>query len=125
MPSEGLAKTQPRVIRLALLHAQHHPAAMLPVALSFDRKLRVKIVNLETHEEHVKMVRVPCKKPAQPGKPNAAALARLAPLERTFKAVVAAQWLCLDAEALADSFAPLLKMIGDAQGIRAHGRPVE
>ena len=50
VPSEGLAKTQPHVIRLALFHTQHHPAAMLPVASSFDRELRVKILNLETHE---------------------------------------------------------------------------
>jgi len=45
--------------------------------------------------------------------PTAAALARLAPLKRTFNAVMAAQWLCLDAEKLAGSFVPLLKMIGE------------
>jgi len=41
VPSEGLAKTQSCVIRLGLLHAQHHPAVMLPVASNFDRELRV------------------------------------------------------------------------------------
>ena len=33
---------------------------------------------------------------------------------------MAGQWLCFEAETLAGSFAPLLKMIRDAQGIRAH-----
>ena len=44
---------------------------------------------------------------------TAAALARLAPLKRAFNAVMAAQSLCLYAEKLAGSFAPLLKMIGE------------
>ena len=43
--------------------------------------------------------------------PTAAALARLALLKLAFNAVMAAQWLCLDAEKLVGSFVPLLKMI--------------
>jgi len=40
--------------------------------------------------------------------PTAAALARLELLKRAFNAVMAAQWLCLDAEKLGGSFVPLL-----------------
>ena len=128
-----------------------HTAAMLPVASSFDRELRVTVVDSES-DEHEMVMRLPCKKPAQPRKPTSMELDRLAPLERALEAAIearrlrfdaealalkealAAQRLCLDAEklaeyllglrcdteALTESVAQLLKMIGDMQGIRAH-----
>ena len=138
----------------AQLPAEHHIpqiVAMLPVASSFDRELRVTVVDSES-DEHEMVMRVPRKKPAQPRKPTSMELDRLAPLERALEtaieayrlrfdanalaliealaaqrlwfdaealAVSVAQMRC-DAEALAESAAPLVKMIGDAQGIRAN-----
>ena len=109
---------------------------MLPVASSFDRELRVKMAVLDwrgdTGEEHEKVVKVPCKKPAQPRKPTVAELDRLAPLERALevaiearrlrfdaqalaiKEALAAQRLCLDAEKLAEC---LLRLRCDAEAL--------
>ena len=78
-----------------------HTAAMLPVASSFDRELRVKMVDYYTGEEHEKVVKVPCKKPAQSRKPTVAELDRLAPLERALEAAIEARRLRFDAESLA------------------------
>ena len=88
----------------AQLPAEHHIpqiAAMLPVASSFDRELRVKIVESDSREEHDTVVKVPCKKPAQPRKPTVAELDRLAPLERALEAAIEARRLRFDAESLA------------------------
>jgi len=111
--------------QLPINHHIPHTAAMLPVASSFDRELRVKIVVLTSQEEHDKVVRVPCKKPAQPRKPTTAQLDRLARLEWALEMVIearrmpldagvlalkkalAAQRLCLDAEKLVEYFARL------------------
>ena len=109
-----------------------HTAAMLPVASSFDRELRVKMGDVGTGEEHEKVVKVPCKKPAQPRKPTVAELDRLAPLDRALEAAIearrlrfdakalalkealAAQRLCLDAEKLAEC---LLRLRCDAEAL--------
>jgi len=80
-----------------------------------------------TIRKYVKLVKVTCFKPAQPAwragfgwAPTSEELHHLAPLERALKKALAGQRVRFDAEALDEAFAPLLKAIGDLQGIRPY-----
>jgi len=101
-------------------------SVLLPVAANFDRLLRVRVrqfVHGNIYNEKIddKVVIVRCGKPAQPRPPSAEDWHRLAPYERAFKEVLEAQQRRgFDAEGLDKAFAPLLKEVGDMQGIRAH-----
>ena len=81
------------------LPTEYLPAGLLPVTAEFDRLLCVRVRKPEG-EEHEKKLWVPCSTPAAPAAPTADELLRLAPLERVLRAVLAAQQLCCDAEAL-------------------------
>jgi len=74
--------------------------------------------------KYAKLVKVPCFKPAQPAwregfgwAPTSKELHHLAPLELALKKALEGQRVRFDAEAMDEAFVPLLKVIGDLQGI--------
>lgn len=101
-----------------------------PVAANFDRLLDVNVRQFDDFSGNIfhpdeemdfKVLRVPCSKPAQLSPPSAEELRRLAPYERAFREELEAQQrLGFDAEALDKVYVPLLKEVGDMQGIQAH-----
>ena len=93
------------------LPTEYLSAGLLPATAEFDRLLCVRVRKLEG-EEHEKKLWVPCSKPDAPAAPTPDELLRLAPLERVLTAVLAAQQLYCDAEALVVAFAPLFREVG-------------
>jgi len=102
---------------------ERQPASMLPLPAVFDRLLRLRVHD-KNSQQHEKVLHVPCFKPAQPARPRAPTfedLFHLAPLELVLTEALAAQRICLDAEALLAAIVPLLQQIGEMQ---THGRSV-